>query len=187
MYWSRRDTNAVRAAPAPPTASRTAAGESSASRRLSRLGRSWDRRARGWRGAGSPAPRGGKPGCGGGRGASAKPGAQLPLGASSARCLQEGAKPASAGDGQREAGRREGSGEEEGKAGGKRKSGCNFCGRLSRRSRRGKRRILSQSVRQPAGGGETGGGGGLKMATNSCGERQQPFTSRDGPCGSARP
>lgn len=31
-----------------------------------------------------------------------------------------------------------------------------------------------------------GGGGELKMATNSCGNRQQPLTFRDGPCGSAR-
>ena len=76
---------------------------------------------------------------------------------SSARCQQKGeTKPA----GQSEEGEsgkpREGKevGKEEGKAGGFRgRSRCNFCGRLSRRSRRGKRRIQSQSVSQAAAGG----------------------------------
>lgn len=76
---------------------------------------------------------------------------------SSARCQQKGeTKPA----GQSEEGEsgkpKEGKevGKEEGKAGGFRgRSRCNFCGRLSRRSRRGKRRIQSQSVRQAAAGG----------------------------------
>lgn len=59
--------------------------------------------------------------------------------------------------GRREAEGREGS-KERGRKGrrGKRPSGCNFSRRLSRRSRRGKRRIQSQSVSLPAGGGESG-------------------------------
>lgn len=84
-------------------------------------------------------------------------GARLWLRASSARCLQKGVDRLVGRRGKREAQGREGS-RERGRKGRrvKRKSGCNFCGRRGRRSGRGKRRIQSQSVRRPAGGGESG-------------------------------
>lgn len=105
-----------------------------------------------------------------------------------ARCLQEGAKPASKrrvkagsrGKGSKERGRKEGL---RGRA-----SAISAAGSVGGAGReRGGSRVSqsgSQLEVEKAGGG---GGGGLKMATNSCGKRQQPLTFRDGPCGEARP
>lgn len=119
-------------------------------------------------------------------------GAQLKLREPSARCLQKGAKTASKSEGK--SGKpREGKEvrKEEGKAGGERGrvSAISAAGSVGGAGgeRGGSRVSQSGSQREVEKAGGGGGGGGLKMATNSCGKRQQPLTSRDGPCGSARP
>lgn len=77
---------------------------------------------------------------------------------------------------------------EEGKAGGERgrAAAISAAGSVGGAGgeRGGSRVSQSGSQREV---GKAGGGGGLKMATNSCGRRRQPLTFQDGPCGSARP
>lgn len=126
----------------------------------------------------------------GGRGAGVKTGAKLKRREPSARCLQKGAKAASKSEG--ESGKTKEGKEvrkEEGKAGGERGrvSAISAAGSVGGAGgeRGGSRVSQSGSQREVEKAG--GGGGGLKMATNSCGKRQQPLTFRDGPCGSARP